>query len=240
MKLCGIYLITHIESGLKYVGQSVDIDKRRYQHALGLCKMRLGRAISKYGWAAFSHEILEICSADQLDEAERAWISKHNSLSPNGFNLTSGGGRAMQVSEETRAALSAASKGRKLAPSTKEKLRQAGLNRSEEYKAKISAANSARTYTPELIEKLSSGNKGREFSEQHRQNISKAGIGRPPTTLGMKHSAEARAKMSASRTGKKQTAEHKVNAVKNKAANRLLRDLSSRHDRVAVAHLSEH
>lgn len=222
-KLCGIYCITHIESGRKYVGQSRDINKRLYQHSLGLCKMRLGKAIASYGWKAFSTEVLELCEIPLLNENESKWVSTINSISPYGFNLTAGGNQQVFVSDETRTARSNAQKGRQRSAATKSKLRELGLNRSDEYKAKISEANQRRIYTPELISKMGAGNKGRQFSESHRAKISAACKNRAPTTLGMKHTDDAKARMSASRTGKKQTAEHTKNAVAAKAAKRLLR-----------------
>lgn len=189
--------------------------------------MRLGRAIAAHGWGAFTTEILELCEIDLLNKAECKWIADLCTLSPNGFNLTAGGNQLVRISDETRDALSKSQKGKVISEKTKTKLREAGLNRSEEYRRKISQANNARIYTPELVQKIGSGNRGRTLSESHRAKISASGLNRSPTTLGMKHTDEAKAKISAAHKGKKHTKERIEKAVANKAANRLLRQNAS-------------
>ena len=51
-------------------------------------------------------EVIEECPDDMLNEREHFWIEKLNSLSPNGYNLTTGGG-ACELCEESRAKISA-------------------------------------------------------------------------------------------------------------------------------------
>lgn len=221
-KLCGIYLLTNTANGLRYIGQSIDIKKRWYLHSRGLCKMRLGRSIACYGWNSFTAEILELCPLEELNKREEHWIYELGTISPAGYNLTSGGGQPTFFSAETRAAMSKGRTGIKVSEEAKAKMSASAKNRSPEHRKKLSDANKARAYTPELIAKLSSGNKGRIFSDEHREKLSSAGkrtnsVSRlKPCNAGRIHSDEAKAKMSASHLGKRLTAAH----ISNIAASR--------------------
>lgn len=49
-------------------------------------------AIKKYGWDGFEHSILEDnLTQEQADSKEKEYIQIYNTLSPNGYNLASGG-----------------------------------------------------------------------------------------------------------------------------------------------------
>lgn len=96
--MIGIYKITSKTTGKIYVGQSINIKKRFYEHTYkAFDKKELGyssilhQAMRKYGIEDFSLEIIEECSVDQLDERERYWIKELNTLSPNGYNILVGG-----------------------------------------------------------------------------------------------------------------------------------------------------
>lgn len=156
MKQCGIYLITHIPSGLKYVGQSIDIKGRWSAHSRDFRCPRLGAAIKKYGWNSFSKEIIELCDSSRLDELEAKWIAHHNCISPNGFNLTSGGSLRIP-NEEARQKMSLAKKGSTMPAKTREA---------------ILAARLGSKNTPESKQKTSNKLKGRVFSEESRLKMS--------------------------------------------------------------------
>jgi hypothetical protein len=51
----------------------------------------LNNAIRKYGVNNFTLQLLRYCSAENADITETEEILKHNSLFPNGYNLTTGG-----------------------------------------------------------------------------------------------------------------------------------------------------
>ena len=61
----------------------------------------------------------------------------------------------------------------------------------------------------EISNKLSKALKGRKFSKEHRENISKSKKGNIPWNLGRKHSLETRKKISKANKGKKRTEEDK-------------------------------
>ena len=95
---CGIYIIKNDINEKVYIGQSINIHKRVQEHFWkSTCNKdvsynsALHSAIRKYGKEHFHWEILEECDANQLDEKEKEYIEKYNSISPNGYNILSGG-----------------------------------------------------------------------------------------------------------------------------------------------------
>ena len=119
--------------------------------------------------------------------------------------------RGRKLSEETKAKISAARKGKKGKPHSEEsKAKISAANKgkkgkplSEEHKAKISAANKGKPLSEETKAKLSASlkdnipwNKGRKLSEEHKAKLS-------ASLKGREFSEETRAKLSAARKGKK-------------------------------------
>ncbi len=174
-----IYKITCLVTKKPYVGQTRQkLERRIAQHKSQSKKAEAGidLAIAEYGWEGnFTVEVLEICPVEKLDEREKFWIATLNSKSPNGYNLTDGGSvtnpseetRArisanhadvsgeknpfygQKHSEETRAIISAAKKGKSHKPHSKET------------RDKISASNKGKH----------SQNKGKPLSNEHRAKI---------------------------------------------------------------------
>ena len=87
----------------------------------------------KYGVDAFSFQILEECKREELNEKEIYWIAELGTLSPGGYNLTSGGGQGTSYSDETKAKMSKIHKGKTI---------------SEDQKAKLSAIRKGKTTGP--------------------------------------------------------------------------------------------
>lgn len=92
MKVSGIYRITNKLNNKCYVGQSVNIKKRwqYYRHG-SKDNTPILFAIRKYGVDNFSFEIIEECTIEIINDREKYWIEKLNSISPFGYNLSSGG-----------------------------------------------------------------------------------------------------------------------------------------------------
>lgn len=111
-----IYVITDNTNGKQYVGQTIHSAELRFaQHCKPSetsCRL-LDRAISAHGRENFSVSVLEaVNTAEELDEREVYWISKLNTLAPNGYNIEGGGKGKGFVSEETRRRLSVAMVGK--------------------------------------------------------------------------------------------------------------------------------
>lgn len=89
----GIYSITNQENNKKYVGKSISIFNRFYQHKTRLRRKEhpnnyLQHAWDKYGEKNFVFEILEECSIEQLQEREIYWINFYQTLyTDKGYNL---------------------------------------------------------------------------------------------------------------------------------------------------------
>lgn len=84
--MTGIYLITNMVNGKRYVGQSVNIERRFWDHNRPRSKSLISRAIRKHGKASFRREVLEQCSVDELDAREIYWIKE---LAPE-YNISQG------------------------------------------------------------------------------------------------------------------------------------------------------
>jgi len=111
---CGIYKMTNKVNGKIYIGLSVNIETRIYNHYRNaFCEKDkeynsyLSRAIRKYGKENFLYETIEECSISELPIRERYWISYYNSTDRNiGYNISSGGdGNSTWTEEETNTAI---------------------------------------------------------------------------------------------------------------------------------------
>jgi len=72
------------------------------------------RAMDKYGRENMKYEVIEeSIPLEHLDDCEMYWINELNTLSPNGYNLTTGG-RRPTFSEETKERLREVSRARKI------------------------------------------------------------------------------------------------------------------------------
>jgi hypothetical protein len=108
-RYCEVYKITNIINQKIYVGRTVShiLNNGKYR-PYGMegrfrshiseafstkknqCKY-LNNAIRKYGVENFTLQLIRYCHSHEVDEVEIDEISKHNSLYPNGYNLTTGG-----------------------------------------------------------------------------------------------------------------------------------------------------
>ena len=94
-KVCGIYKITNIKTGLCYIGQAVDIADRWKQHikcGLGIdtpAQNKLYKAMLRDGMTNFTFELLEQCERNLLNEKEKFYIGLYQSCDY-GYNSTSG------------------------------------------------------------------------------------------------------------------------------------------------------
>jgi hypothetical protein len=82
-----IYCITNQINGKKYVGQTiVPLRKRMSRHKYA--ESAIGNAIRKYGFDNFKVEVLHEARQEVLGDIEKECILNHDSMYPNGYNLT--------------------------------------------------------------------------------------------------------------------------------------------------------
>ena len=111
-----IYLITNKETKKQSVGQTIckDVEKRWRQHRwpsnrnLGTY---LSNAFKKYGIENFKFEIICICFDEDCNRFEQDYIKKFNTVSPNGYNIESGGSNHI-CHPDTKKKLSEINKGK--------------------------------------------------------------------------------------------------------------------------------
>lgn len=93
----GIYKITHIDSGISYIGQARDIKERWVAHVK--CSLGIDTPVTSQLYAFtrekgidnFTFEILEKCSANELNEKEKFYIDLYQTYDY-GLNKTRGNG----------------------------------------------------------------------------------------------------------------------------------------------------
>ena len=127
-------LYKHIApDGRIYIGITSQLPSRRWQGGMGYKgNSYFTRAINKYGWENFFHEI--ISSELDEDEAKRLeieYISKFKSNQRKfGFNISSGGEskKGTKISEWQKKRISEASRGRVVSEQTRQKLSVATKN----------------------------------------------------------------------------------------------------------------
>ena len=94
-----IYRITNLKNNKQYIGQTIQtLETRKQKHISSsrndkqLNYSAIARAIRKYGEDSFRFEILEEgIDEKDLDLKEIYYIQKYNTLTPNGYNITTGG-----------------------------------------------------------------------------------------------------------------------------------------------------
>ena len=167
-----VYKITNIITGKRYVGQTVQSLKQRWdKHCNEKRCLALANAIRKYGKENFEIKVLTYCnSIEEMNHREIYYIKLFKTLAPNGYNLTHGGLNGKHT-EKTKKTIGDKQRGNKN--------HNFGKKASIETRLKQSNSHKGRVKTPEERLKLSIANTGKIFSEERKLNISKALIGKP-------------------------------------------------------------
>lgn len=212
---CGIYLITNTNNGHRYVGKSVDVERRLRDHMSGNGKSyALAHAVKKYGREAFSCSMIEEVARPFLGIREAFWC---DALKPE-YNVAAidPTGR-IEHSAETRAKMSRALKGRKLAPGHAAAISRGlkGKPKSEEARASMRSGARARVRFPHSEEHrkaIGAGHVGKTHSAERRKANSEAHKGKPLSDA-------TRQAMSRAHQGKTHSEEHrKANSEAQRAA----------------------
>lgn len=94
--MIGIYKYTNKNNGKVYIGRSVNITKRKWEHLNNPSPYSyFDQTITKIGENCFDFEIIETCSENKLKEREKYWIKFYDCCvldnRGKGYNLTRGG-----------------------------------------------------------------------------------------------------------------------------------------------------
>ncbi len=168
-------------SGKSYIGQTKNYEMRCLNHRARANKScpSFYNAINKYGWENFTHEILiDGLTHTEANKLEAFYIKEHKTLSPNGYNLNTGGGNPF-LSEETKEKMRKNQIGKKMSEDTKEKIRQSKIGKKR---------------PKEVIEKMRKSKTGKKMSDEFREKVRQR-------MIGFKHTEESKAKISASNKG---------------------------------------
>lgn len=151
-----IYRVKNKINNKIYIGQTIkDLGKRINRH---LKESKLDKndrpflnAIKKYGIENFEWEIIdEATSLDELDNKEIYWINEYNSLTPNGYNILGGGQKNRMITKDLCERISD------------------GLKKSEKWQKTLNSVE----YQEKIKNKFVGYNKGKKFSQEHKNKIS--------------------------------------------------------------------
>lgn len=184
-----VYVVTNTVNGKQYVGQTTqEVAKRWAGHTSRSNKQcrALWNAIQKYGAGAFTLATVDSgTDKDDLDAKETEWVSRLGTVSPAGYNLTTGGGssgkpspetielRRMALlghttSQETRDLIRAAQVGRPLTHEHRDALKVPKRNRSAEgiQARKVAVQRAYANMTPEDRQKFGQHRVGTRHTEE--------------------------------------------------------------------------
>ena len=178
-----VYKHTNKINGRVYVGITCQNLEDRWKGGLGYKTNRhFSRAIKKYGWENFSHDIL--CVGLEKEDAQTQevnLIAFYRDSECGCYNILSGGGlgrAGVPMSAETKEKLRNAKLGWKMTEEQRKRLSESSVGKrmSSEARMKMSENNArywqGKKRDSETIEKIRVAHLGKTLSEDHRAKIS--------------------------------------------------------------------
>lgn len=204
-----VYVHTNKINGKRYVGQTCQKPEKRWNRGKGYQdNPYFWRAIQKYSWDNFEHEIIASnLTKEETDNFERLLIKILNSTNPNkGYNLQDGGSHG-QPSELSRENIRKAAQKR---------------NENEEWHKKQSESHIGlqvgekngmygRKHSKESKEKMREASTGKYPSEKTKQKMAESHLGEKNSMYGRCHSQETKLKISHANSGSSNAKARKVN-----------------------------
>ena len=135
METCSIYIITNKINNFKYIGQTSKTIEERWKRHIKDSKSKkygcrlLKNAIVEHGDKNFKLETLILCNKSLMNTYESMFINIYNTMSPNGYNLQSGGLKNSRLCKETLDKMSQSQKGIKKSDETRKKISETLLGR---------------------------------------------------------------------------------------------------------------
>jgi len=190
------------ENGKSYIGITTKTAEQRFKGHRGAIYSKRSRCTALYdAWRKYGDPkltILAVLENIDLKATEVRAIKVYGTLSPVGYNLTTGGDLNTTFTEETRARMSASAKGRAFSEAAKAKL--ALVNIGNKYLL-------GHVHSAESRAKMSASGLGKVRSDETRAKMSQAQMGNTKW-LGRIHTAGTKAKMSAAKMGNKSGQKH--------------------------------
>ncbi len=198
MRVFGVvYMIWNLVNGGRYVGQTIQPLKKRFQeHAKCKKNAPISRAIRKYGKENFYCGVIKSCaSKEELDYWEKFYIATLKTKVPCGYNRTDGGEGTIgyRHTPECRAKLSAEKTG--------EKNHFFGKHLSEEHRASIKTALTGKTRSPEHCKNLSLSKLGKPLPPETCIKMAEAQSGEKNHNYGKPCAPEISSKISMKNRG---------------------------------------
>ena len=218
----GVYKIENKTNHKVYVGSTVNLYHRMYEHSYTLennihKNKHLQASWNKYGKDAFEFSVIEECDKDNLLIREQYWLDYYKAYDNQyGYNICRFAGNTLgkKLSEETKQKIREASTGRKASDEAKRKMSESrtgknngmhGKHHTEESKQKMrehapdySGEKNpfyGRKHSDETKQKISEKNKGRIISEEERKMRSVINSGENNPFYGKHHSDEIKEKI---------------------------------------------
>lgn len=188
-----IYKTTNVLTGEFYIGKHCTENLNDGYIGTG---MTILKKIKQFGRQHFYRNILEFCNSyDELNEAEKRWLTEEVMNNPLCYNNQTGGdngfiqsvdtkekisnsNQGKIVSDETRKKQSESLKGRIVSDETKGKLRLAWLYKSDKERQKHREAISR------ALKGKTSNRKGIKLTEEHKKHISESLREKPTWNTG--------------------------------------------------------
>lgn len=245
-KASGIYKITNIVNGKCYVGSAVNLHKRKMEHFIALrgtkhCNKKIQNSFNKHGEVNFVFSVIELCGKGDLIVREQFWIDEIKPI----YNICKIAGSTLGLvhTEETKAKIAATKVGY-LNPSfgkTGIDSHNFGKTHSDAAKVKMAVAKTGsrnilygKKHKPETLVKMSIVKTGKGRSAETRAKISATltgkMVGEKNANFGRKATVEHRAKLSAAHVGK--TASTETRAKMSESAK--LRHQKTRFEKQAI------